>query len=153
VLQAIPAKILGRMVGILLMIFGDLLWPDSIFQYATLTLPAKFIVLAAAVGGALWFAARVVNRPSARAVLMIAAALPLAGVLGWLLWPGTDDHVVTAAPVDPTIAALAIENPGLPGPFVVNSLTYGSGADKRRPEFGAEAALRTPTVDGSALFE
>lgn len=153
VLQAIPAKILGRMVGILLMIFGDLLWPDSIFQYATLTLPAKFIVLAAAVGGALWFAARVVNRPSARAVLMIAAALPLAGVLGWLLWPGTDDHVVTAAPVDPTIAALAIENPGLPGPFVVNSLTYGSGADKRRPEFGTEAALRTPTVDGSALFE
>lgn len=152
-IQAIPADMVGRFVGILLMVFGNLLWPDSLFQYATLTLPAKFIVMAAAIGGALVAAARLMKRPAARIALTIAGAMPLLLVLGWLLWPGTDEYVVVATPVDRTIPPLEIDNPGLPGPYTVESLAYGSGTDKRRPEYGAEADLVTPAVDGSALME
>lgn len=151
--QVVPAAMVGRLVGILLMIFGDLLWPESIFQYATLTLPAKFIVLAAAVGGALWFAARLASRPAARYALCAAGALPLVVVLGWLFWPGTDDYVAAVPPIDSVAALLDVENPGQPGVYSVGALSYGSGTDKRREEYGAAAALITPAVDGSALFE
>ena len=152
-IQAVSPAIIGRSAGILLMVFGDLLWPESVFQYATLTLPAKFIVLAAAVGGALWFAARLVRRPAARSALAIAAALPLVGVLVWLAWPGPDDYLVRAAAGSASVAPVAFENPGLAGPYTITALTYGSGTANRRPEFGAEADLVTPVVDGSVLFD
>jgi hypothetical protein len=40
----------------------------------------------------------------------------------------------------------------VPGPFAVRHLTYGSGKDLHRPEFGAKAALRTPTIDVSPFL-
>lgn len=151
IVQAIPASMVGRFVGILLMVFGNLLWPETLFQYATLILPAKLIVMAAAVSGALIFAARLLKRSSARLALTVAGALPLVAVLAWLFLPGTDGYLAQAAAVDPTIPALELENPGLRGHYAVSTLSYGSGST-RRPEFAEEAAIHTPTVDGSAVF-
>lgn len=151
-IQAVPPAMLGRFIGILLMVFGDLLWPESVFQYATLTLPAKFIVMAAAVGGALLFTARTLKRPAARYALAALGVLPIIAVMFWLLYPGTDDTVAAAAPVSDAIAPLDMENPGLPGPYAVTALSYGRGTDGRRPEYGVEADLITATVDGSKLF-
>jgi dienelactone hydrolase len=47
--------------------------------------------------------------------------------------------------------AVTAPNPGLDGPFPVRTLVYGSGTDRRRPAFRDSVALRTTTVDGSAL--
>ena len=42
---------------------------------------------------------------------------------------------------------ITTSNPGDPGPFAVKRLTYGSGTDKRRPEYGKGATIKTKTVD------
>jgi len=44
-------------------------------------------------------------------------------------------------------------DPSQPGPFRVLQLTYGSGTDRRRPEYGERVTIRTRTVDGSRLIE
>ncbi len=50
------------------------------------------------------------------------------------------------------VAPLDLPDPSLPGEYPVQTLTYGSGSD-RRPEYGAQAALLTAPVDGSQLLD
>lgn len=50
------------------------------------------------------------------------------------------------------VVPLALDDPASPGAYAVRTLTYGSGVD-RRPAYGAEADLRTASVDGSQLLE
>src|ERR1051326_932116 len=54
----------------------------------------------------------------------------------------------------PTVLAhqlLTAPNPADPGPYQVRTLYYGSGKDRRRPEFREGGAIRTTPVDGSKL--
>ncbi|MDX1394870.1 MAG: hypothetical protein R3195_10775 [Gemmatimonadota bacterium] len=44
-------------------------------------------------------------------------------------------------------------NPAEPGPYDVGYLTYGSGTDRRRPEYRDSVAFRTESVDASKLVE
>ncbi len=44
---------------------------------------------------------------------------------------------------------ITAQNPGEPGSFTVKRLTYGSGTDIRRPEYGKGVAIKTKTVDVS----
>ena len=46
---------------------------------------------------------------------------------------------------------LELPNPGERGPYTVTSFSYGSGNDRRRPEYGRLARLITQPVDGSKL--
>jgi dienelactone hydrolase len=48
---------------------------------------------------------------------------------------------------------LALPNPGLPGSYTVAQMTYGSGKDIRRSEFGANVDLQARSVDGSKLID
>ncbi|HMF72359.1 MAG TPA: hypothetical protein VK616_12855, partial [Flavitalea sp.] len=48
---------------------------------------------------------------------------------------------------------LTAPDPSKPGPYTVASLTYGSGRDKRRSEFGKDVTIRTPTVDASLMLK
>ena len=48
---------------------------------------------------------------------------------------------------------LPLENPGLPGSYKVVTLSYGSGKDRHRPEYGARADWIARTVDGSKLLD
>ena len=48
---------------------------------------------------------------------------------------------------------LDLPDPGAPGPYAVVHFTYGSGHDKRRPEYGAQVRFITHPVDGSRIFE
>jgi len=48
---------------------------------------------------------------------------------------------------------LDLPNPGLPGTHDVLTLTYGSGQDKRRSEYGDGADLISRSVDGSKLID
>lgn len=97
------------------------------------------------------------NRP--RQVISIAGVVlgtaAIGSGLAWYLWPGP-----AVAPAPNTALAgedlpplLQAADPSLPGPYVVQTLTYGSGEDRRRPEYGAAAALVTQAVDGTPLIE
>jgi len=73
--------------------------------------------------------------------------------LGWvyLLYPGKASEEVKAWSLEAMHlpSQMQAANPGLAGPYSIDSLTYGWGKDKRRREFGEEADLITPVVDGS----
>ena len=87
---------------------------------------------------------------------MSIGALGLLGGLGWyLLWRGTEPSkaVNAAAQSGAPQERVSLPDPSQPGPFAVKTLTYGSGTDRYRPEFGREAALKTLPVDGSILLE
>lgn len=150
IIQAVPAYLVGRTVGIVLMVLGNVLWPDSFLKYTTLLLPGKLIVTVSGAMGALIFIARIQRQPKVRYALIGAAVALGAGFAFWLLYPGTDGYLVRAEPV--AVTPLEFANPALTGPYSVRSMSYGSGADKRRTEYGEAVSLATPSVDGSAIF-
>jgi hypothetical protein len=65
----------------------------------------------------------------------------------------TTRPINAAAQSAANVTPLALPDPSLPGHYPVRTLTYGSGDDRRRPEYGAEVTLRTAPVDGSALLQ
>ncbi len=84
-------------------------------------------------------------------VLGLAAAIALGW---WLHWPGSDPYIELQPPVASIgVSQLTAPNPGVSGPFKIHSLYYGSGNNKRRPEFGASVALKTKPVDVRKLFK
>jgi dienelactone hydrolase len=129
-----------------------------------LVLAAVLVMLPAALlGGSAWvlLRARLVpgdqpQSPARRAAQMLGALLGAAGLLAVLLWfagSGLDPRPqVVAAQTGAPLASITLENPAVPGPYVVETLTYGSGLDRFRPEYGEQAALKTSPVDGSHLL-
>jgi dienelactone hydrolase len=83
--------------------------------------------------------------PHIRRTLRLALPALLAGACVQPLTLARDDSGVVLARQE-----LRAPNPAERGSFAVKTLTYGSGRDRRRPEFRA-VALRTRTVDGSKL--
>ncbi|MBY9080028.1 alpha/beta hydrolase [Paenibacillus sp. HN-1] len=70
---------------------------------------------------------------------------------GFTAESGADDRdeagsIAAAGTVDP----LTAPNPGLPGSYAYRTFTYGSGSDRHRPEFGAQAELISETADASS---
>ncbi len=76
---------------------------------------------------------------------------------GWyyLLYPGKtpDELKAWSLETEHLPSPLKVSDPSLPGPYEVDSLTYGWGKDRRRPEFADEADLITPVVDGSNFLD
>ena len=87
------------------------------------------------------------------AMVGAAAAVVVVAALTYAIWPGPTDHLVAADPAyaGPAVTG-AVDDPGAPGPYGVETLSYGSGHDTRRPAFGAEADLITPTIDATAVL-
>jgi hypothetical protein len=71
----------------------------------------------------------------------------------WLFGPGVDNKPALDAAklTESHVAAIDAPDPSAPGPYAVLDLTYGSGKDRRRPEYGSGAKLITGSVDGSAF--
>jgi hypothetical protein len=76
--------------------------------------------------------------------LVIAVAAFL--IAGWPAGPPTGWPPIQAERLD-------LPNPGLPGAFPVLTYSYGSGSDRHRSEFGAEASWVSDPVDGSKLLD
>jgi hypothetical protein len=94
------------------------------------------------------------RRRQALTALALVPALLVGGTVGaWAAMPGFGDPLVHE---DPTALArippLALPDPSQPGPYRVVAVSYGSGSDTHRPEFGGQAAWKTPTVDASAAL-
>lgn len=85
------------------------------------------------------------------AVSLLVGALGLVAALLWYRWPGPMVEPLPNVLWQQTeaIPQLSAEDPAQPGPYGVNTLTYGSGLDRHRPEYGGQADLITPSVDGS----
>lgn len=110
-------------------------------------------------GGALWrFRRRWPGlRKLQRVLLLLYLAVGLAGLAGgvyWLLHPGQPVEMPpnAAMSAEHLPDLLELENPGVPGPYAVETLSYGSGNDQRRAIFGEKATLITETVDASDLL-
>lgn len=91
--------------------------------------------------------------------LLSAALLSSVVAIGlgarWLFGEGTDNKpaIDAAKATQGTVPAIAAPDPSAPGPYAVLDLTYGSGKDRRRPEYGEGAKLITDPVDGSAFIQ
>ena len=90
----------------------------------------------------------------AASVWLLLGAGALAGVAGVLIWDGPAEQPIpnAAAGPSPLVPPLALPDPAERGPYEVKTLTYGSGMDRHRPEFGAQVSLRTEPFDGSPLL-
>jgi dienelactone hydrolase len=83
---------------------------------------------------------------------MVLVAVVLAGLLiFWILTPGEDPSWKDVAAVACHTAPLDAPNPALPGRYEVGTLFYGSGTDRRRPEYGEKVDIKTDAVDASVF--
>ena len=85
---------------------------------------------------------------SNRLRVVLAAGAVIAAACTQALQLSKDDSKVVLA-----TQAITAPNPGLPGAYHVKSMYYGSGTDKRRPEYRDSVTLKTPSVDGSAFVQ
>jgi len=119
------------------------------------------VVISSVLGAAVSVLARGGYRETTRVqrtIAVVGLALGAAGLVvgaAWLLDDGsplvlpTDAAMQAGAQVEP----LALLDPSQPGSYAVQTLFYGSGQDRHRVEYGADADLVTGPVDGSALVE
>ena len=84
-------------------------------------------------------------------VLTLAGAAVIVAGGAWFFAPGQDPYVRRPQPQPAPPPALA-EDPAARGPYRVRLLTYGSGRDPRRPEYGEEVSIRSPSVDLSEVL-
>lgn len=72
----------------------------------------------------------------------------------WLLHPGSvvEYPEIALLMTDHRPETIQLDNPSQPGNFIVRNITYGSGKDRHRPEYGKEAGIITGPVDGSKLL-
>ncbi len=76
-------------------------------------------------------------------LFVATAALAIAGCTATLKLAKDDSADVLSR------QAISAPNPAGKGSFGVKYITYGSGTDKQRPEYGKNAAIKTKTVDVS----
>lgn len=153
-LRAIPQAQLGRLLAVVLFLYGRRLFPGTIFDSIGLPPSTHLLVWPITLGGALVAVARMPVRRQQTRLALLGVALLLNGLaVGWLLYRGTEDYLARTEMTPVTaVTPLALPNPGLAGPYAVKNLTYGSGSDRQRDEYGVDAALITPVVDGSAIY-
>ena len=88
-----------------------------------------------------------------RSVRLVRRAVPTALAAALAAGLAACAQPLTIAPSDAaTVLArrtITAENPGLPGPLAVRQVYYGSGKDRRRPEYRDSITYRTATVDAS----
>lgn len=87
--------------------------------------------------------------------LLLGGAALAAGVY-WLAYPGEPaTPPPNASEVSSGMAAapVTLPNPSQPGNYTVLEMTYGSGQDLRREEYGKGASLITGPVDGAPFWD
>jgi dienelactone hydrolase len=118
-----------------------------------LLLAVVLVLPAALLGGAVGLLAQRGWRKGT-AWLLVVAVLLAAGDLYWLATPGGPRTAPGSASASAAaVPAVTAPNPGEPGTYQVRTLFYGSGANRRRPEFGERAAVTTATVDGTPFLK
>ena len=93
--------------------------------------------------------------PATQRVTLSVLAIGVLGLIGGLYAIFSDKESANPLLDDFELEdrTLDLPNPGLPGAFDVLTLTYGSGEDLRRPEYGADVDVVARSVDASKLIE
>ena len=145
---------LGTLLALRLAPYIGFRWPDLLFY------PGLVVFLGAqsALGGALAVLAVGGLRgagPSTRnlvvGLLSLGLLVDIAG-FAWITHDGSDPYPIEPVEVSAESPTLNASNPAEPGAYEVRTLTYGSGNNRRRPEFGKEADLTTEPVDATLLL-
>jgi hypothetical protein len=159
---AVVRRIPLLFLALVLVAFGSLLAVAGPFGFSwdfalrLGSLPVLLSMLAGAGAGMLLRR----RRTRAGSVSCILAALVLIGsfsgavlLIRWLALPGEDPFLreIRAAAGRP-VPGLDAPDPSQAGTLGVATLSYGSGTDRRRPEYGQAADLRTEPVDASAFL-
>jgi len=71
----------------------------------------------------------------------------------WFASQGSSEHLVARKVDLVDVPSLEMADPSIPGTYDVKFVTYGSGTDKRRPEFCEEASLKTDAVDATPFVK
>ncbi|WP_431161912.1 hypothetical protein [Flagellimonas beolgyonensis] len=103
----------------------------------------------------IWKMAKENKRKQGLLFLVVALVLAVLGYVGFSSLDGdpyTKDGEVSNSSNITTLAALGVEDPTVEGAFKVDTFTYGSGTDKKRPEYASGVKIKTPTVDASLLL-
>ena len=146
------AWLLLATIGLLALPFGNFTPAGSIITITT------FCLIASALGAAGWILLHGGWRsltPTHRAIWLLGLVVGgggLAAGLPWLLVSGGPAAPAGSVTTPPGLAPLALPNPAGPGSYLVKTLTYGSGTDRHRPEYGPEASLITTTVNGDPFL-
>jgi len=136
-------------------ILGALVLMGRLYLIVVLPFFIVLTLLGAAAGGMIrgGFA----EASKAKKVVLIAtaslAAIGLVGLIVWMANRGSDNHLTAYSPNPVSVVQLQAEDPSQPGKFSVLTLTYGSGTDKRRTEFGEGRALTTEPVDATPFVK
>jgi drug/metabolite transporter (DMT)-like permease/dienelactone hydrolase len=159
IFRAWPRLFTGAFLGALLFlpgIMGALGGPGGF----ALRVSAVLVLLLALLGGCISVLLRKGENKAktshriAASILMVAG-LSLVVILAiWLIGPGKDPYLTNQEPVSGMqVPSLSAPNPADSGSYKVKTLIYGSGADKRRPEFGPPVTLKTSTIDARPLVK
>ena len=123
-------------------------WPPSLFYPGA----AAFLAAWGAFFGAFWaLRAGDPRRGRLGLLLFVAILVNIAGVL-WLASDGEDPYPVEMPQASSSPAPLELPDPSRSGDHAVETLTYGSGKDIRRPEFGDDVSWVSPTVDATRML-
>jgi dienelactone hydrolase len=157
ILNLFPKKFLWVLPGTYLL---------TTFTFSTGNLSWQFPLLIVFFAGALGagvYSFKKTNRADLSALhKIISGAGVLIGISGiiwgfvWLLDTGTlpdPDHINAATKSSYKANHIPLSDPSQPGPFKVKYLTYGSGKDKQRKEYGLDATIITDSIDGSRLLD
>jgi dienelactone hydrolase len=155
IVQWLPRLLSWR--GIIL-IGGSIVGAAAISAFFVLIVPL-LVLLAAVIGGSAGAAfggglrgAGLSKRIVVAAVLVVSVTALVLAVYT-LAERGDDGHLVTPWQEAVEVPQLAAANPALPGSYEVLTVTYGSGTDKHRPEYGEAAELITEPVDGTPFLK
>ncbi|MBE0409629.1 MAG: MFS transporter [Anaerolineales bacterium] len=158
-MNAIPKQLLLVLIGSAVVLVTVVIGTHNLL--GSIILLAAVIVPASLLGSGVWSLMRGGWResPALRKGISLASILlgvgGLAAGLMWYLWPGPqiDPAIDAARQTGVYIQPISATDPSQQGSYAVKTLTYGSGEDLRRPEFGDQAELHTRTVDGTPFIK
>jgi hypothetical protein len=126
------------------------------FPVAAAVVAIVFVPLAqAALGGSIAFLLGPKRRGASTAKKTVAVVVMLCALgfdfymISWLAGRGDASHIAANSTASSYGSVLDLQDPSEPGEYRVLSLTYGTGKDERRPEFGEKADLTTSPVDAT----
>ncbi len=162
---AILARLLLKYInkGLFWVVPGALFLMPFAFGMGSLSwkFPVFIFVFAGAAGAGI-FSLTKKNRSQSTLLQKITATLGVLGGVAGLIWgliwladtgfKPEVDHINAAMKSEYRPTHIELPDPSAPGPYEVAYLTYGSGKDKHRTEYGEDATIITDSIDGSRLL-
>ncbi|EEG76232.1 alpha/beta hydrolase [Dethiobacter alkaliphilus] len=153
--QKVPELYRWVLVGSVFLLF-NLLMPGFRQLFNVLIIIIYVLIVSSLLGAGIGGLKSAGEKTGQRRVVLTALLLGSIGVVVavfWAFWPGSPHEVAWSGFAESGVRPLAVENPAEEGPYSVRTLTYGSGVDQRRSEYGADVDIQTDSVDVSPMVK